>query len=46
MFLAYLGEVPGFIATYFIIDRVYFGRKNSLVIFFTVSIILNILAYY
>ncbi|KAL4456868.1 hypothetical protein ABPG74_014506 [Tetrahymena malaccensis] len=46
MLLVFFGEIPGVVMTFLIIDRQYFGRKNSLILFFGGCFVLNLLAYY
>lgn len=41
-----LGEIPAIILSLLIIDVPFFGRKKTLIIFFSLAFILNLLCYY
>jgi len=46
MMITILGETPSLILTLFLIDKPMFGRKNSLMICFSISGILNLISYF
>ena len=46
MVIAVLGETPAIILTLFFIEKPMFGRKNSLIICFSISGILNFISYF